>query len=61
VQEAERLTLLLISHELSLVYRYATNVLCLSLEHPCFGAPEELLTPERIEQLYGTPLRYHRH
>jgi zinc transport system ATP-binding protein len=61
VQESEGLTLLLISHELSVVYRYATNVLCLSADHPCFGPPEEMLTPERIEQVYGTPLRYHRH
>ncbi len=61
VQEAERLTLLLISHELTVVYRYATNVLCLSREQPCFGPPEEMLTPERIEQLYGTPLRSHHH
>jgi len=61
VQEAERLTLLLISHELTVVYRYATNVLCLSREKPCFGPPEEMLTPQRIEQLYGTPLKYHHH
>jgi zinc transport system ATP-binding protein len=61
LQETERLTLLLISHELSVVYRYATNVLCLSRESPCFGPPEEILTPERIEQLYGTPLKYHHH
>ncbi len=61
VQEAERLTLLLISHELSVVYRYATNVLCLSRDAPCFGPPEEMLTPERIAQVYGTPLKYHHH
>ncbi len=61
LQETERLTLLLISHELSVVYRYATNVLCLSRERPCFGPPEEILTPERIEQVYGTPLKYHHH
>jgi zinc transport system ATP-binding protein len=61
VQETERLTLLLISHELSVVYRYATNVLCLSREPPCFGPPEEILTPERIEQVYGAPLKYHHH
>ena len=61
VQEAERLTLFLISHELTVVYKYATNVLCLSREKPCFGPPEEMLTPARIEQLYGTPLKYHLH
>jgi zinc transport system ATP-binding protein len=61
VAQTERLTLLLISHELSVVYRYATNVLCLSHDHPCFGPPEKTLTAERIEQLYGTPLKYHHH
>jgi zinc transport system ATP-binding protein len=61
VQEEDRLTLLLISHELSLVYRYATNVLCLSREVPCYGPPDEVLTPERIEQVYGASLRYHHH
>jgi zinc transport system ATP-binding protein len=61
VQEAEGLTLLLISHELSVVYRYANNVLCLTLGERCFGPPEEILTPERIAQVYGTPLKYHRH
>lgn len=61
VQQARELTLLLISHELSVVYRHATNVLCLSRERPCFGPPSEVLTPEAIERLYGAPLRYHRH
>ncbi len=57
----ERMTLLLISHELSVVYRYATNVLCLGRERPCFGAPEEILTPEMIAAVYGAPVKYHRH
>lgn len=61
VQEEERLTVLLISHELSLVYRFADNVLCLSRQPPCFGPPEEVLTPARIEETYGAPLRYHQH
>lgn len=61
LQLEERLTLLLISHELSLVYRFATDVLCLGRERPCFGAPREILTPELIAELYGTPVKYHRH
>jgi len=62
LQRERRLTLLLISHELSLVYRYADRVLCLSrTTRPCFGPPREILTPETIEQVYGTPVKYHRH
>jgi len=61
VQVEDGLTLLLISHELSLVYRFADSVLCLSRDPPCFGPPGEILTPERIERMYGAPLRYHQH
>ncbi len=61
VQEEEQLTVLLIWHELSLVHRFADRVLCLSRQPPCFGPPDEVLTPERIEAMYGAPLRWHHH
>ena len=61
VQERERLTLLLISHELSLVNRYATDVLCLSRRRPCFGPPVEILTPERLQEVFGTAAKFHLH
>jgi len=61
LQEEEGLTLLLISHELSLVYRHATSVLCLGRGRPCFGPPREILTPERIAEMYGTPVKFHHH
>ena len=61
VQRARGLTLLLISHELSVVYRQATNVLCLSRERPWFGPPSQALTAESIERLYGAPARSHGH
>ena len=55
------LTVILISHELSVVYRYATNVLCLSSERACFGPPRTILTPELLNEIYGAPLEYHVH
>lgn len=61
VQQERRLTLLLISHELSLVYRYATAVLCLGRGRPCLGTPAEVLTPRTLEAMYGTPIKYHVH
>lgn len=61
VQEAAGLTLLLISHELSLVYRYATNVLCMGRSASCYGPPVEVLTPERLQELYGTAMKFHFH
>ncbi|HTS90108.1 MAG TPA: metal ABC transporter ATP-binding protein [Gemmatimonadales bacterium] len=62
LQVEERLTLLLISHELNVIYRYATAVLCLSLaQRPCLGPPVEVLTPERLQKMYGAPVQFHRH
>lgn len=61
LQDERGLTLLLISHELSIVARYATEVLCLGRDALCFGPPDEILTPEVLQQVYGTPLKYHRH
>ena len=50
VQQAERLTLLLISHELALVYQHADTVLCLSAGHRTafIGSPVDVLTPEPL-------------
>ena len=61
LQKESGLTLLLISHELSLVYRYATDVLCLARGTSCFGPPLEILTPERLQAVYGAPLKFHSH
>jgi zinc transport system ATP-binding protein len=61
LREERGLTILFISHDLSVVYRYATNVLCLSHGFACFGPPTQILTPERLQELYGAPLTYHVH
>jgi ABC-type Mn2+/Zn2+ transport system ATPase subunit len=61
VQARDPLTVLLISHDLSVVYRHATNVLCLRHDHPCFGPPRDILTPQLLHEVYGPPLGYHVH
>ncbi len=55
LQVTDGVTVLLISHDLSVVYRHATNVLCLAADHTCFGAPQEVLTPDMLTKLYGEP------
>jgi zinc transport system ATP-binding protein len=62
VLQAEKgITVILVSHDLSVVYRYADTVLCLNKGTPCMGPPREVLTPEALEELYSTPLMYHQH
>ena len=61
LQHEEALTVLLISHELSVVYRYAENVLCLGGGYTCVGPPREVLTPEVLRQIYGEKDTVHVH
>lgn len=60
---AERgITCLLISHELSVVHRFANRVICLNREMVCSGRPEEVINPETLRKLYGKNAGlYHTH
>jgi zinc transport system ATP-binding protein len=62
LQQEEHLTLIFISHELSLVYRMAGLVLCLGRRGVhCFGPPRQILTPETLERTYGSPMDHYLH
>ena len=55
------LTILLISHDLNIVYKYADSVLCLNKEKICFGSPREVLDPQALIKLYGGEARFYKH
>jgi len=61
LQEERGVTVLMISHDLAAVYRYASAVLCLSRGHTCFGVPRQVLTADTLSQLYGAPTGLHIH
>ncbi len=55
------LTILLVTHDLSIVYREATNVLCLNKKMLCYGLPREILTPQNLSQLFGGKIKFYQH
>ncbi len=59
LQDVQHFALILISHDLTMVYRYADKVLCLNRTQICFGVPREVLTPEELQKIYGETLFYH--
>jgi len=61
LQEKENLTILLISHELQVVYKYATNVVCLNRETVCFGPPRQSLDRESLTKLFGSDVSFYLH
>jgi zinc transport system ATP-binding protein len=61
LQVQRGITLVVVSHDLSVVYHYASRVLCLSKGKPCLGSPKEILTPKMLEEVYGAPLKFYGH
>ena len=59
LQDERGMSVLIISHDLNIVYRYADKVLCLNKENICFGEPKKALTSEQIKRLYGESAFYH--
>jgi zinc transport system ATP-binding protein len=55
------MTVLLVSHDLSVVYQYADSVLCLGRQRFCVGPPRSLLTPQMLSEVYGAPVGFHVH
>ncbi|HAO92479.1 MAG: hypothetical protein A2X93_00600 [Deltaproteobacteria bacterium GWC2_56_8] len=63
LQKNTGLTVILVSHDLNVVFKHAQTVLCLNRKNLCFGAPREVLSSEQILALYGGEgaFFHHRH
>lgn len=55
------LTAILVTHDLNIVWEHASDVLCLNKKMLCRGVPEKVLDPERMEELYGTGVKFYKH
>lgn len=53
LRKEKGLTVILISHDLNVVYRFADNVICMNRKLICSGKPEEALTDDVIKSVYG--------
>jgi zinc transport system ATP-binding protein len=64
VQRQQKLTVVLVSHDLSMVYSHASRVYALNGVICCEGAPAEVMNAESLKQAYGlhaTPYAHHHH
>lgn len=52
---------LMVSHDLSVVSRYATRVVCIHHRLVCAGSPQEVLQMPLLDELYGHPVGVYRH
>lgn len=63
LHDEKHITILIISHDLNVVYKYATSVLCLNKDMICYGTPADALDPNALKALYGeaTFFTHHHH
>lgn len=53
INKEQGVTIIMISHDLDVVYKYATKVLCLNKKLLCQGVPSDVLTKEAIEKTFS--------
>ncbi|MEA1937380.1 MAG: metal ABC transporter ATP-binding protein [Patescibacteria group bacterium] len=61
IWQQRHLTILLVTHDLNIVYEHANNVLCLNKEKLCYGKPLKVLTPKNLQKIYGTGIKFYKH
>ena len=55
------LTTLIVTHDLAVVHRLSSTVLCLNKQPICQGPPISTLTPENLQRLYGAEVKFYEH
>jgi zinc transport system ATP-binding protein len=61
LKQERSLTMLLVTHDLSVVYKFSTDVICLNKHLICYGPPQEVLTLESLRELFGEEVKYYQH
>ena len=61
LKEERNLTILLVTHDLSVVFKFSNYVICLNKCPICQGIPKEVLTPEILYKLYGEEVKFYEH
>jgi len=57
----KNLTIIMVTHEIDIVYAFASKVLCLGARKLCQGVPREVLTPQALKEIYRTDIRFYKH
>lgn len=61
LHQKNKFTMILVSHELNVVYRFATKIICLNKSLVCQGVPADVLTPTNLKELFGHHTAFYKH
>lgn len=55
------LAMLIVTHDLAVVHKLSSTVLCLNRQPICIGPPLATLTPENLQRLFGNEVKFYEH
>jgi len=61
LNSSQKATILMITHEINMVYQYASQVICLNRDIYCYGLPKDAITDEILKKLYGSEIKFRKH
>lgn len=61
LNEKHHVAIVLVSHEINVVYKFAHKIVCLNKDMLCAGDPKKVLATEIMKELYGDDLIIHEH
>ncbi len=56
-----KMTIFLISHDVSILYAHVDHVFCLNRRLVCSGPPRDVLTDTQLRKLYGSDIKFYKH
>lgn len=61
LNQDHKITAIIVSHEIDVVFDFSNQVLCLNKKLLCQGSPEDILTQETLQRLYGEKTGVYKH
>ncbi|HBB56438.1 TPA: ABC transporter ATP-binding protein [Patescibacteria group bacterium] len=61
IDKEKKLSIILVTHDLSVVYKFADNVLCLNKKLICYGTPNDIVGSESLRKMYGEDVSLYKH
>lgn len=61
LKKEKNLAIILVTHDLSVVFKFSDYVICLNKCPICQGKPKEIITPENLSKLYGQEIKFYEH
>ncbi len=62
IQKEKNLTIILVTHNLDIVYDFTDKVMCLAHKtYTCFGPPHEVISPSKLEEVFGGKIKFYEH